>query len=484
MELLNTSFVSKYILFFLYFSALNIVVYSEKSENISDCRVNDGMSFGPFIRTLTFICGKDNNEAEIFSKQRNFVCGNIGWIYQTSEKIQFENCRFNEINPTLLGNLKDSIIFNISNVQLKNIDADIFRNITELKELYLSNNQLIEIPRFQFANENPLKRIDLSNNHIKRMDPLAFADAKNLEALDLSFNALTVLHAEMFESLPRIVYFNASNNRIIEMDFHILPKSLIAMDLSFNLLTAFEPCNHLVDLVILDLSYNLITNINVDSFAYLTKLEHLNLRQTNLSHIDLGTFSYQQRLISLDLSENNLKALDFKLFFPIMHDLKTLHIADNQLTELKDFRNSLFPQLTLLDINNNNFNCSYLESFMEAVDWANLRLSIESLANPFESNIKGIKCKANDGQQFLSDNDASKYRSKVLQTILDEVSIIKIAMFFMCIAIYVCVIVFLSRNGREIYMKLCITARMCSRKAKKSTDEQGTEFSNDIHVVK
>lgn len=488
----NTTFRAKYILLLLYISLINLAVCSETFENISDCRISDDIYVNLNVRSVTFTCAEINNEEKIFAKSAPtyLLCEKTERLYFSREQINFENCRFLEIKRTILNGLQDFGAFNASNVDLQTIHSDEFRNVTYMRSLILSNNHLVKFPHLQLSPKNILKVIDLSNNIIDKIHPLAFNDAKHLEELHLSHNALTKLDAQMFETIPTLKTLNVSHNRIKELDLHLLPRSLIILDLSFNRLTAFNSCQHLNDLKHLDLSHNSVSELQVDSFSYLWKLEHLKLRKTNISHIEFGTFSHQQNLITLDLSGNELKVLDFVLFFPILHDLTTLDLADNRLTELLNFRNSLVPQLTLLNINNNAFNCSYLESFMESVDWSKLRLSIDALANPSESNIKGIKCEENNSyndQDNLFDNNSTKYlqyRTKLVQRILDRVLIIKICMYFLCIAIALSFVIFLSKNGSQIYMKISRAIRIFLWKRKQSSTGKQTESSNEEMTVK
>lgn len=196
----------------------------------------------------------------------------------------------------------------------------------------------------------------------------------------------------------------------------------------------------------------------------------------NLSHIELGAFSHQQKLISLDLSVNELNKLDFKLFYPALHDLKSLLIADNHLKDLNGFRNALFPGLALLDIKNNDFNCSYLEYFMESVNWEKLRLSIDSLSvSPIESNIRGIKCHPVD-QSYSFENSTTKYRLKTLQKLVVDISIIKFSLIFMCMIASAYFFLFLILNSELIFKKLTGFIRICLWKRKVSSTIDHIEF--------
>lgn len=153
---------------------------------------------------------------------------------------------------------------------------------------------------------------------------------------------------------------------------------------------AFEEFTSLMHL---DLSYNPIGDLTTTTFAYLDKLKGLLLKRTNITNIPLGTFSHQHLLTLLDLSDNNLKSLDFNQFLPALHDLRSLNLAQNQLTDLDGFRNAIFPNLLVLDIKNNNFTCSYLQHFINVVNWEKLRLAVDPKSTDiYGANIRGVNC--------------------------------------------------------------------------------------------
>lgn len=144
-------------------------------------------------------------------------------------------------------------------------------------------------------------------------------------------------------------------------------------------------------LKILNLSFNSIGELTNETFAGLFHLKHLHLRRMNISSIGVGTFTRQQKLISLTLSDNRLRRLDFQQFHPIQHDLMSLSLARNQLTEFANFRDSLFVQRLSLDIQRNSFNCSYLEYFMETFDWQKIEMPTDQFEMD-KPNIRSINC--------------------------------------------------------------------------------------------
>lgn len=470
------------VVFFSNQAVADYLVSSEKYEFISGCR-KEGFVF---TRVLTFVCGEIDNEEKIFTNSSSVSCGdNTGMYMNRGGEVTFENCKFIEFNASYFKYLLPFEVFNASDVELDLLMSETFQNLTQLKRLILSHNNLVRIPHLLFADTNKLAKMDFSFNRLESIDPFAFEKAKNLEVLDLSCNVLTTIDERSFQNLASLKTLNISYNRLKDLDLHILPTSLKVLDLSVNEMKKIDSCNHLVNLKYLDLSFNLVSTLKVDTFANLLNLEHLKLRQMNLSNIQLGTFSHQHKLISLDLSENELKKINFKLFFPIFHDLKSLDLSDNYLTDLNGFQNELFPQLSLLDIKENQFNCSYLTDFMDAVNWEKLRLSIDiNSANPLQPNIRGILCKHVDIEEdnIIEDN-SNKYRIKLnisLQKLNKNMFIIEMSIIFICIATCLYFIASLLLHLDKIYE----VVRICCCLKKQTSTLNYVEFSNEELMIK
>lgn len=406
-------------------------------EHISSCNYLEDYS-------LKFTCNGVNEEHNIFGGSSLIYCGIYG-SYSKSyiRKMNFRNCHFLEIEKDFFNEFNDLIReFNISDVELQKLERKTFQNARKLQKLIASNNKLTEIPAQLFANSPSISYLDFSNNTIDRIDPLAFENVNNLQILNLSKNHLTELPANFvnktiqidtldlstnkiqridqlaFENINILVTLNLSHNEIgdkLEKNWFLMAETL---DLTWNNFTRLN--EHIFDevgnLKHLNLSYNSIGGMAIGTFAYLTHLETLSLNHNNISSIQMGTFSHQHKLISLDLSENKLKMLDFELFLPILHDLQSLYLNQNQLTDLYGFRNAIFPQLALLDIKNNQFNCSYLRSFIASVDWSHLHMPVDpKLTKVHETNIRGVNCKNTSSTESSQTNN--HYHEKVTDNI-------------------------------------------------------------------
>lgn len=288
-------------------------------------------------------------------------------------------------------------------------DVLLFQGNQETDEIYVNSYGSVSKSKFL--------SIDFENCPFNKIENNSMGKFENLETLIMSNSELKKIPINFFGGVNSLLNLNLAHNNLSELGPHLFPlASLVTLDLSHNNLTNLNEhaFDELINLKHLNLSHNPIGDLEIGTFAYLSNLEVLSLKHTNISSIQLGTFSHQHKLIALDLSENNLKLLDFELFLPILHDLQSLYLNQNQLTDLHGFRNAIFPQLALLDIKNNQFNCSYLRSFIASVDWKNLHMPVDPhLTKVNEPNIRGVNCRN------LSTPETPHSRSNI-DTELDE----------------------------------------------------------------
>lgn len=434
---------------------LQCTVLSMKYEYISDCAFYDrGLIFGN--DNITFICGQRNNEAHVIIDSEKFNCSNSLFLITNLwvGTVNFRNCLFSQMRTKFFEEFINIHTFNFSDLELERLQPDALKEAKNLTYFTVSHNLLNEIPSLLFVHNKKILHADFTANTIKTVDPNAFVGAMSLISLDLSQNEISTLDKQVFKDLSNLKKLNLSHNRLTDLDASILPVSLLELDLSYNSLASLKEHNFdkLINLKRLDLSNNPVGNFNPDIFDYLTDLEHLFLREMELTHIDLGSFEHQHYLVSLDLSGNELEKIDFKLFSPVMRDLKTLRLADNKLNNLNGFRNTLFPQLTSLDIQNNAFSCNYLKYFMELINWEKLQLSFDRKSfDPREMNVRGIKCKQTSDPFNPIDNSINEKLSageSCFNSQMGDVHTIKVllVLVFMMILTYFVILVVYNRH--------------------------------------
>lgn len=330
-------------------------VDSIKSNKISTFEVSGQFWNGEAVADFT--CGADDNEIEIFNEDPKFLGS---YLKTRIGLVRFRNCRFQEIQRKYGVEFIHLHTFNISGLELESLKNGTFKGVKKLTKLLASNNRLTEIPAHIFADAIGLESIDFSNNTIRNISALSFEGAISLTRLNLSKNSIDQQGLQ-FISIP--------------------------------------------SLTILDLSLNSIGNLSAKAFVRLPSLEHLNLRQANITSIEMKTFLHQWKLISLDLSENRLTRLNINLFHPSARSsLRSLSLNHNQLTELHCVLNSTLTEFNFLDLNNNNFNCTYLKQFMDFVQWERpSHRNVSQLNKINDGNVDGVTCTK------TNDSSASKY---------------------------------------------------------------------------
>lgn len=467
----------------------------QRYEHISDCYFYD-RSMITGIDNVTFICAKYANEDGVFIDQSRFKCSNYNrnvFDYYPGT-IDFRNCRFPKLGRNYFKQFPRMHTFVMSNLEMETLDPKIFREAKNITTLIASRNQITELPAFLFFNAKRLVFADFSNNSIERVR-LALMGANSLETLDLSQNALTSLAEDVFIDQTSLKLLNLSHNQIGELEPKTLStRNLLTLDLSNNELTNLieDTFYQTILLKTLNLSNNPIETLEVRTFNFLPNLEVLNLRRTNLTSIQFGTFSHQHKLIALDLSENNLKKLDFSLFIPIMPDLRSLELDGNQLTDLDGFENSLFPQLQLLDIKSNSFNCSYLIQFMKRISWEKIRLPVDPTAVASgETHVRGIRCEIvnpNNIPDAEAVDESAKYDAVANGATTDgsvqphDHTFMKFSMIFMCIVMLTFLVVYLTLIRDKIRHRLRRSNNPRPLNGRLSSAALNFEYANeDIH---
>lgn len=335
------------ILCIFFISFISSIESHVKNSIVGDCQITsvpdaetnyteDGIS-------VTFVCISDYRFNNYFESSTRITC-----THKTDEssvkirsvpkysfvKMNFESCSMSSVQYPIFEVYNHINILNISYLGLEMLQNDAFVRAELLTKLDVSHNNLTKVPDFLFAKTNKLIEVDFSFNKIDRIEPLAFGSKSILKHLDLSFNEIDELNANMFASA--------------------------------------------------------------------VKLRHLNLSHNSLSIIKAGTFCRQEDLLILDLTKNRLKMLDFNIFkcpifLPRFNKLERLSIANNHLRELNGFSNLRFPFVRIDGIDQNEFDCKYLNELFRSFYFAQFDLSFEDNSNhPKISDPTGANCTFTD----------------------------------------------------------------------------------------
>ena len=317
------------------------------------------------------------------------------------------------IQGEAFGGIRHLIFLDLSQNKLKAIPLQILRlfqvnlmfDSNSDKSLNLSFNEIEEFP---MSKESSIivHQLLLNNNKIKHFNCINVNSMKlslndNLMELcsleNCSIGRLSIANNNLSkitisQSLERL---NIKNNKIVEIEVEdgaVLEELLLTGNRADNVKTLLADINNLKELRTLDLSDSIIGTFNAGCLTNLEKLETLSLRNTSISYLQFGTFINQRELTSLDISNNNLNDFDLILMNPLTQ-LKTLKMNGNNLTSFEPINSikSILPAIELINLSNNNWDCSDLYKFLQLMKAHGIiNLSDDSVHN--SSNVVGIKC--------------------------------------------------------------------------------------------
>lgn len=288
--------------------------------------------------------------------------------------IDFSFNKITQFDSDALPLINHVTTLNLSFNNISEFNVNTFQKLIELKRLLLSNNQIADVPSFLFHKTERLNEVDFSFNKIKNVDKFAFSGDLNLKKLNFSHNQLTILHPKIGETLTNLTHLDISWNQITS--------------------STSDSFQRLESLTYLDLSGNSIKSLNAQSFGGLVKLQQLILSQNSLVEIASDTFSTLRSLQILDLTNNLLKTLNVNIFAATPNQLKIVDIANNRLRELNGFTKESVPNVKIVGIDQNLFNCSYLEELFQSITWKHL-----------DSISKRINCSTTVEMDDINDGD-------------------------------------------------------------------------------
>lgn len=129
-----------------------------------------------------------------------------------------------------------------------------------------------------------------------------------------------------FSKLKKLVWLDLSANRIQHVGLNTLPKTLVTLDLSRNLLSMFPTVmvEHLRDLRILSLKDNLLTKLNDITFqTFKTHLEKIDLSQNNIDELPQHLFNHTTRIKAINFDKNFITSIPSEAF----SKMNTVHLV-------------------------------------------------------------------------------------------------------------------------------------------------------------
>lgn len=128
-----------------------------------------------------------------------------------------------------------------------------------------------------------------------------------------------------FSKLRKLGWLDLSSNRILHIGLNSLPKSIVTLDLSKNLLTSFPTLvfDHLQHLLILSLRDNLIGKVSDISFQQLKHFEKIDLSLNNIEEMPVKLFNHTAHIKAINFDKNFIKFLPANAF----NDMNIVHLV-------------------------------------------------------------------------------------------------------------------------------------------------------------
>ncbi|XP_032582922.1 chaoptin isoform X1 [Drosophila sechellia] len=377
------------------------------------------------------------------------------FMHSSVRYIEMSNTHLQSVDDETFQGLRLKTLKLIDN-ELQDISERSFSTMTHsLMTLDISGNKMQHLPLDALQRLHSLSRLVAQRNHITTLDGNWDAQHDTLRSLHLSDNDITevapgggsievvsqndnssqpsslaavqtrletsnsiyppspssgdrVTGGRPFEQLQKLLWLDLSNNRIYNVAGNYLPRSLVTMDLSSNLLTVFpqQLFEQLPELRIvslrdnlirsvqwkelqvrplrmhlerLDLGQNCIENLESDYFQqnysdvhlralnleqnFVTQLPEAVFKATGIAHLVLAFNAISrvhpsafegltETLEYLDLERNRLTTVPVAL--SSLHHLKYLYLTSNQISQLNNLP-SFTENLRVLSLSGNNF---------------------------------------------------------------------------------------------------------------------------------
>jgi len=409
--------------------------YSKQIQEVefSDCKFydipKDIFPTFPYLRKVQ----ANNCGIEDISKYNFLYASELLELRMRSNKIK-------KLPNSVFSQMTALTTIDLSANQIEEIQSDALAGITKLQTLTLSDNRIVKLDENLFRDLSSLMYIRLDSNKLQVIGEKLFASALNLTEIRLDSNEIAIITGDAFGALKKLKFLNLGNNRLLNVKLgetnierlFIPYNKLTHLDINKNLRLLYAPYNELAtinfngntDIVeiklrqnlvsdisnftaqtkveILDLSYNPVNTLNISSFARMPDLVKLNLEYTNItsSSLTFGTFAHNFNLSHLDLSYNQLRNIDFQIFTALNH-LTHLKIDGNNLTDIpyEQLKTHYFPKLSLISINDNDWNCTYLSSMIKSLKQNNIIVFIFAKMRIYDTtNVDGIRCVPNNTQ--------------------------------------------------------------------------------------
>ncbi|XP_066247338.1 leucine-rich repeat-containing protein 15-like [Euwallacea similis] len=247
------------------------------------------------------------------------------------ETLSLKNCFLTTFDSRSTQKLLDLNELNLMNNRITNLKAADLAFMTELQLINLANNNLTTLDDDVFSRNHKLERIILDGNKFENLPNFTLAnDIFQMYDFSCQNCHLTMVHRNVFKSMPTLVKLNLSHNRLTYVQ---------------DMLT------YLRSLLMLDLSHNKI-QILTNAFDNNKNLETLNVANNPLLQLNPENFAFNHVLNKLDASNCKINKL-WSNNATTLNALKKLYLPSNELVTLSVSDFEIIPKLEIIDLSDN-----------------------------------------------------------------------------------------------------------------------------------
>ena len=254
---------------------------------------------GLSVLTHLFI---NNNDIQKVSDSSFHNCSSL-------EKLSLTNNRIREI-PKAITSLSLLHELDLSHNEIDSLQGSNLMGLNNLKSLSLSHNMLGNISIDALPRLERLQYLDLSHNQIGGVEREAFETLTELVSLNMSHNFLPDINGLALH-LPKLKFLNVSNNRIAWFDYALIPRSLLELDFSYNMVKVIDNYYEIHDK--LKLKNVLARNNNISEISQSSipnGIEILDFSNNLIDFVSSNTFLLKDRVNEIHLEGNLLNLLE------------------------------------------------------------------------------------------------------------------------------------------------------------------------------
>lgn len=268
--------------------------------------------------------------------------------------------------------------------KLRIISAEVFSLLPNLMGLDLSQNEIDDIENHGLKNLNNLRHLKLDHNRIRTLKQYALTDAINLSYLNIQSNELDVIENGAL-NLPHLIEVIFRLNKLKHLSDNLFAQTpnINYVDFGYNQIAligqAFYRCR---EIHALNLEGNPIEDVNLMMFANMETLSKLSLNDTNFTlSTDLPTIddtNSKSMLASLYLSNNHLSSEHIFEHLSMFRQLHVLLLNNNNFNRLADVSEikHLLPELIYINLVNNVHICEWYRTNKRIFEENDIRITV------------------------------------------------------------------------------------------------------------